>query len=776
MVVRNSVVERIHLSSGGVTTLNGESGAVTLTSSGNTVTITTPSAHVINLEAVGDGTGDVHGPASSTDNAITRYDGTTGKIIQNSIPTIDDDGNVNLHTGSLNMNTGVTGGGNIQMAGGSIQMPADSLITDNTYTVLDPSGRILYAPGVVQMIDFSNTGYNSSSAMSFTNGSAIFKSIIRDSDTNASIATNDRLLYDPNANVIIDFSDNGYNSSASISFETQKAKFSLPITDHSNNDSIETDTRELFASSSAIMLDWSNAGFNSSAAISFAAQKAIFLSSIADHGGNSSIDTDNRYLYVDPTQGVAVILDYTGLTTNGILNFSWTNQAVVMNGHSIFMKDGALAGGGGDIRMDGGAILDALNVATDAISIANASSITFNNSFNIVGGSFILDAAGGQSIDTNNRFLYDASNLQSLDWTIRSTLDTGNVESINWQSRNLFDGSHNQSVNWSSRYLFDSANGGAVDWENRWLFYSASAGGNASLVWEVGQAHAQDSSLSIDWNSRQLKDPSSNVVIDYTHSINNSAPLSFSSNAAIFEVAIRDSANNPAINTSGRLLYATDGSSIFMDWTGTYNSGAAISSDSGTIAFTGNTSYHASYIQDASNIPSISPGNRQLLATDGTTVTADWANATLGDVLNWSESGYDSGFAISFEAQCAIFKNTINDHTNKPSIDTDGRLLYGADGTTVVIDYNSVSAAQASLQVPIGGSYTTTGTATTTFTVTLPSTQPSSLYQVAIEPTNLLSTALQYVDNKTTTTFDVTYLTGLTGAVAFDWILVPQLP
>jgi len=32
----------------------------------------------------GDGTGDVVGPASSTDNAIARYDGTTGKIIQNS--------------------------------------------------------------------------------------------------------------------------------------------------------------------------------------------------------------------------------------------------------------------------------------------------------------------------------------------------------------------------------------------------------------------------------------------------------------------------------------------------------------------------------------------------------------------------------------------------------------------------------------------------------------------------------------------------------------------
>ncbi len=41
----------------------------------------------------GSGGGDVSGPASSTDNAIARFDSTTGKIIQNSTTTIDDNGN-----------------------------------------------------------------------------------------------------------------------------------------------------------------------------------------------------------------------------------------------------------------------------------------------------------------------------------------------------------------------------------------------------------------------------------------------------------------------------------------------------------------------------------------------------------------------------------------------------------------------------------------------------------------------------------------------------------
>lgn len=38
------------------------------------------------------GTGDVVGPGSATDNAIARFDGTTGKLIQNSAVTVDDTG------------------------------------------------------------------------------------------------------------------------------------------------------------------------------------------------------------------------------------------------------------------------------------------------------------------------------------------------------------------------------------------------------------------------------------------------------------------------------------------------------------------------------------------------------------------------------------------------------------------------------------------------------------------------------------------------------------
>jgi hypothetical protein len=53
----------------------------------------------------GIGAGDVVGPVSSTDNAIARFDGITGKLIQNSLVTIDDSGNITA-TNLSGTNTG----------------------------------------------------------------------------------------------------------------------------------------------------------------------------------------------------------------------------------------------------------------------------------------------------------------------------------------------------------------------------------------------------------------------------------------------------------------------------------------------------------------------------------------------------------------------------------------------------------------------------------------------------------------------------------------------
>lgn len=59
----------------------------------------TPTVNGAIISSIGDGTGDVHGPASSTDNAIVRFNGLTGKIIQDytsGAPTISDTGDITL--------------------------------------------------------------------------------------------------------------------------------------------------------------------------------------------------------------------------------------------------------------------------------------------------------------------------------------------------------------------------------------------------------------------------------------------------------------------------------------------------------------------------------------------------------------------------------------------------------------------------------------------------------------------------------------------------------
>ena len=64
---------------------------------GSNITITTnPTTDAITINSTASGSGDVVGPSSATDNAIARYDQTTGKLIQNSGITIADGENGTL--------------------------------------------------------------------------------------------------------------------------------------------------------------------------------------------------------------------------------------------------------------------------------------------------------------------------------------------------------------------------------------------------------------------------------------------------------------------------------------------------------------------------------------------------------------------------------------------------------------------------------------------------------------------------------------------------------
>ena len=90
------------------------------------------------------GTGDVVGPASSTDNAIARFDGTTGKLIQNSTVTISDAGGIS---------TTIASGGNV----------AGLTITQND-TTNNPRGILINNAGTGNSIKLAPTGDTGNSA------------------------------------------------------------------------------------------------------------------------------------------------------------------------------------------------------------------------------------------------------------------------------------------------------------------------------------------------------------------------------------------------------------------------------------------------------------------------------------------------------------------------------------------------------------------------------------------------------------------------------------
>jgi hypothetical protein len=116
--------------------------------------------------------GDVYGPASATDNAVARYDGTTGKIIQNSAVTIADDGATVIAANSTSDGLRIT-----QVGTGNALMVEDSANPDSTPVVIDSEGKTIVGQttpvqarnnfsGLIQSPAFSVGGDASASAHS----------------------------------------------------------------------------------------------------------------------------------------------------------------------------------------------------------------------------------------------------------------------------------------------------------------------------------------------------------------------------------------------------------------------------------------------------------------------------------------------------------------------------------------------------------------------------------------------------------------------------------
>jgi hypothetical protein len=148
--------------------------------------------------------GDVVGPASATDNAVARFDTTTGKLIQNSGVIIDDS---NIITGVLNITaTGDIQGSSITAtnridANGVLELYSTGLgpsvetqvfyytATGNSLQTVNSWGTVSYITGKYTLSMRKGTDYHSMEIMILHDGTTAYMNTYSEIFTNASLAT-----------------------------------------------------------------------------------------------------------------------------------------------------------------------------------------------------------------------------------------------------------------------------------------------------------------------------------------------------------------------------------------------------------------------------------------------------------------------------------------------------------------------------------------------------------------------------------------------------------
>lgn len=113
-------------------------------------------------------TGNVRGPTSATDNAVARYDGTTGKLIQNSGVTIDDSGNLTVSGGGATF--GASGGGDAVL---SLKRASDGITVGNL--TVNTSSSLLNLGTAYTFLTFSTEG-TEKARFSASTGNLLLKS------------------------------------------------------------------------------------------------------------------------------------------------------------------------------------------------------------------------------------------------------------------------------------------------------------------------------------------------------------------------------------------------------------------------------------------------------------------------------------------------------------------------------------------------------------------------------------------------------------------------
>ena len=251
-------------------------------------------------------------------------------------------------------------------------------------------------------------------------------------------------------------------------------------------------------------------------------------------------------------------------------------------------------------------------------------------------------------------------------------------------------------------------------------------------------------------------------------------------------------------NTTGNVLFNTvsGNTSIGFDSTTNTYSKIAVNGDVSINSLSASTSslLYTSSTTKGITLPSMTTTQRDAVVLNGIsaiTVTNGGSGYTSGVTISFTGGGGSGATATATLVGNVITAITVtasgSGYTSAPTvvITPVGAGSSGAataivptstgteifNSTTSQPNYYNGTAWVSS--VATTGSFSGVGAATTVFTVTIGQTMANTTYKVNVSPTAVLSAALFYITNKTTTTFDVTYLAGLTGTVTFDWAVFP---
>ncbi|MEM7131179.1 MAG: hypothetical protein AAF702_32990 [Chloroflexota bacterium] len=144
----------------------------------------------------GGGSGDVSGPSSSADNAIVRFDGVTGKVVQgytSNAPTIADDGELILASGSIRPLVDGLNSLKVQNASGSSNVLTIDTTNKRVGINTDPGDFALNVVGsTFDIVRFRRSNSNNA-AIRFENGAGEFYFGVTKTDADFAVSTSTSL-------------------------------------------------------------------------------------------------------------------------------------------------------------------------------------------------------------------------------------------------------------------------------------------------------------------------------------------------------------------------------------------------------------------------------------------------------------------------------------------------------------------------------------------------------------------------------------------------------